>query len=72
MNDGISRLTIHWTVFIDNAMQELIVFLTFAVALVYLGNRAYQSLTKKEEGCGKGCGCAADSKAATVSVKERL
>ncbi len=42
-------------------MQELIIILIFAVALLYLGNRAYQSFFKKEAGCGKGCGCAADS-----------
>ena len=51
-------------------MQELIVLLIFAVALAYLGNRAYRSFSKKEAGCGKGCGCAADAKSTTVSVKE--
>lgn len=53
-------------------MQELIVLLIFAVALAYLGSRAYRSLSKKDAGCGKGCGCAADAKAPTVSVKKRL
>ncbi|AUD02740.1 FeoB-associated Cys-rich membrane protein [Spirosoma pollinicola] len=43
-------------------MQELIIFLIFAVALGYLGNRAYQSFTAKKAGCGKGCGCATDAK----------
>ena len=43
-------------------MQELIIFLIFAAAVVYLGNRAYQSFAKKEAGCGKGCGCATDNK----------
>ena len=53
-------------------MQELLVFLIFALAIAYLGNRAYQSVSKKEAGCGKGCGCPADSPAKTVLVKERL
>jgi FeoB-associated Cys-rich membrane protein len=53
-------------------MQELIILLIFGVALVYLGNRAYRSFSKKEAGCGKGCGCAADSTAKTAVLKERL
>lgn len=53
-------------------MQELIVLLIFAVAVVYLGNRAYRSLSKKDAGCGKGCGCAADAKAPTLSTKRKL
>ncbi|MFD2935216.1 FeoB-associated Cys-rich membrane protein [Spirosoma flavum] len=47
-------------------MQELIIFLIFAGALGYLGNRIYQSFAQKKAGCGKGCGCATD---ASVSVK---
>ncbi|WP_461128507.1 FeoB-associated Cys-rich membrane protein [Spirosoma aerophilum] len=47
-------------------MQEFIIFLVFAVALAYLGNRAYQSFSAKKAGCGKGCGCATDTK---LSVK---
>ncbi len=43
-------------------MQELIIFLIFAAAVAYLGNRVYQSFAKKEAGCSKGCGCAADNK----------
>jgi hypothetical protein len=43
-------------------MQELIIVLVFAVALLYLGNRAYRSFSKKQAGCGKGCGCAVDKK----------
>jgi hypothetical protein len=46
-------------------MQELIIVLIFAIALLYLGNRAYQSFFKKEAGCGKGCGCAPDTQAKT-------
>ena len=53
-------------------MQELIVLLIFAVALVYLGNRAYRSLSRKETGCGKGCGCAADSRATKVPLTKNL
>lgn len=49
-------------------MQELIILLIFAVAVIYLGNRAYQSLAKKEAGCGKGCGCAADTQAKTRTL----
>lgn len=52
-------------------MQELIVLLIFAVAIAYLGNRAFQSFSKKETGCGKGCGCAADSQTVTASVKRK-
>ncbi|WP_425291065.1 FeoB-associated Cys-rich membrane protein [Spirosoma linguale] len=44
-------------------MQELIIFLIFAVAIAYLGNRAYQSFSAKKAGCGKGCGCATDTRA---------
>ena len=44
----------------------------FAAAIAYLGNRAYRSVSKKEAGCGKGCGCAADSATKTVAVKEKL
>lgn len=44
-------------------MQDLIIFLIFAVALAYLGNRAYQNFSAKKAGCGKGCGCATDAKA---------
>ncbi|WP_461042695.1 FeoB-associated Cys-rich membrane protein [Spirosoma harenae] len=44
-------------------MQELIILLVFAAALVYLGSRAYRSFfSKKQTGCGKGCGCATDLK----------
>lgn len=61
---------LHEPFYIPCAVQELIVLLIFAVALVYLGNRAYRSLSKKDAGCGKGCGCAADSKAITASPKK--
>ncbi|SOD81868.1 FeoB-associated Cys-rich membrane protein [Spirosoma fluviale] len=47
-------------------MQELIIFLIFAVAVGYLGNRAYRSFSAKKAGCGKGCGCATD---ASTSVR---
>ncbi|WP_461093158.1 FeoB-associated Cys-rich membrane protein [Spirosoma gilvum] len=44
-------------------MQELIIFLVFAVALAYLGRRAYRSFfASKQAGCGKGCGCAVEPK----------
>ncbi len=52
-------------------MQELIIFLVFAVAVVYLGRRVYQSFAKKEAGCGKGCGCATENKnKATLFTKQ--
>ena len=63
---------LHYSFFINDVMQELIVLLIFAIALVYLGSRAYRSFSKKEAGCGKGCGCAADSKALTSSTKKGL
>ncbi|WP_460939119.1 FeoB-associated Cys-rich membrane protein [Spirosoma humi] len=43
-------------------MQELLIFLIFAVALAYLGSRAYRNFSAKKAGCGKGCGCATDTK----------
>ena len=52
-------------------MQELIVLLIAALALFYLGNRAYRSFSKKEAGCGKGCGCAADSELKKTSVPKK-
>ena len=52
-------------------MQELIVLLIFAVAVIYLGNRAYRSFSKKEAGCGKNCGCETDSKATTDLIKKK-
>ncbi|GAB3884964.1 FeoB-associated Cys-rich membrane protein [Spirosoma agri] len=49
-------------------MQELIIFLVFAVALGYLGSRAYKSFFKKQAGCGKGCGCTTDAKKSTLTT----
>lgn len=46
-------------------MQELIIVLIFALALGYLGRRAYQSFARKQAGCGKGCGCAVDVQQST-------
>ena len=48
-------------------MQELIIGLIFLVALGYLGRRIYRSLDTRQAGCGKGCGCAADSRTPTVA-----
>lgn len=53
-------------------MQEFIIFLIFAVALGYLGNRAYQSLAVKKAGCGKGCGCATDPKLSVQPTEKRI
>jgi hypothetical protein len=52
-------------------MQELIIFLVFAVAIGFLANRAYKSFSKKEAGCGKGCGCAADTKALGINKEKK-
>ncbi|WP_338876903.1 FeoB-associated Cys-rich membrane protein [Spirosoma sp. SC4-14] len=41
-------------------MQEIIIILVFIAAIGYLASRAYRSFSKKQAGCGKGCGCAAD------------
>ncbi|WP_460983326.1 FeoB-associated Cys-rich membrane protein [Spirosoma fluminis] len=51
-------------------MQELIIFVIFAVAIGYLGSRAYRSFSRKQAGCGKGCGCATDTKA--IHVKKPI
>lgn len=65
-----SSFLIHHLLFAG--MQELIIVLIFAVALGYLGRRAYRSFSKKEAGCGKGCGCAADSDATKRPMKQKL
>lgn len=54
------------------AMQELIIFFVFALALGYLGRRAYRSFSKKQAGCGKGCGCSSDSQAIKTLEQNRL
>ena len=46
-------------------MQELLILLVFVVAVGYLGRRVYRNFSKKQSGCGKGCGCAADAKPAS-------
>ncbi|MVM36115.1 FeoB-associated Cys-rich membrane protein [Spirosoma sp. HMF4905] len=51
-------------------MQELIIFLVFAAALAYLGRRVYQSFSKKQAGCGKGCGCATDVKSKRLATEK--
>ncbi|MEZ0539990.1 FeoB-associated Cys-rich membrane protein [Fibrella arboris] len=43
-------------------MQTILIFVLFAVALGYLGWRAYTRFVAKEAGCGKGCGCATDAR----------
>lgn len=53
-------------------MQELLIFLIFAAAVGYLGNRAYRSFAKKEAGCGKGCGCATDGSPKVMASAKRL
>lgn len=58
--------SISYIVHHTSLMQEVLIFLIFAVALVYLGNRAYRNFSAKKTGCGKGCGCSTD---ANVSVR---
>jgi len=54
-------------------MQQLIILLIFALAMAYLGRRAYRSLARKQAaGCGKNCGCAADKKKIVVQKAESL
>ena len=43
-------------------MQTILIFALFVAALSYLGWRAYKRFSAKEAGCGKGCGCAPESK----------
>ena len=54
-------LTLNSTLLI-HFMQTILIFVLFAAALGYLGWRVYKRFAVKEAGCGKGCGCAADSK----------
>ena len=42
-------------------MQTIVIFLLFAAALGYLGWRVYRRFAVKDAGCGKGCGCAAET-----------
>jgi len=41
-------------------IQTLLVFLLFAVALVYVGRLVYKSLQVKKDGCGGNCKCGVD------------
>ncbi|WP_461105879.1 FeoB-associated Cys-rich membrane protein [Spirosoma koreense] len=52
-------------------MQELIIFLVFALALIYLGSRGYRSFfSQKQAGCGKGCGCDTGTKRAALTAEK--
>ena len=53
-------------------MQELLIFLIFAVAVGYLGVRTYRNFSAKQAGCGKGCGCAADNKRTEVMFEKKV
>ncbi|WP_460905273.1 FeoB-associated Cys-rich membrane protein [Spirosoma areae] len=53
-------------------MQEFIIFLIFAAAVGYLSSRMYRNFSKKQAGCGKGCGCATDAKPPVVVAGRRL
>jgi hypothetical protein len=43
-------------------IEQLIIGLLFVAALIWLGWRVLKTMSPKEAGCGKGCGCAADTK----------
>jgi len=40
--------------------QTILVFLLFAVALVYVSRLVYKSLQVKKDGCGGNCKCGVD------------
>lgn len=40
--------------------QTILVFLLFAVALVYVGRLVFKSLQVKKDGCGGNCKCGVD------------
>ena len=44
-------------------MQTILIILLFLTAIGYMGSRAYRTLSRKDAGCGKGCGCSTDAKA---------
>jgi FeoB-associated Cys-rich membrane protein len=41
-------------------IQTILVFLLFAVALVYVGRLVFKSLQVKKDGCGGNCKCGVD------------
>ncbi|MGV3541330.1 MAG: FeoB-associated Cys-rich membrane protein [Rufibacter sp.] len=47
-------------------VQELIIFLVFAVAAAYLLRMGYKSFFSKDAGCAKGCGGACS----TIDLKK--
>ncbi|MCZ4242981.1 FeoB-associated Cys-rich membrane protein [Pedobacter punctiformis] len=42
------------------SIQTILVFLLFAVALVYVGRMVYKSVQVKKDGCGGNCKCGVD------------
>lgn len=40
--------------------QTVLVFLVFAVALLYIGRMIYNNLRVKKDGCGGNCKCGVD------------
>lgn len=40
--------------------QTILVFLLFAVALIYVSRLVYKSLQVKKDGCGSNCKCGVD------------
>jgi hypothetical protein len=38
-------------------LENIVIGLLFASALIYVGNRLRKELTPKKSGCAKGCGC---------------
>jgi len=49
--------------------QTILVFLLFAIALVYVGRMVYKSLHVKKDGCGGGCKCGVDFSAVKPAKK---
>ncbi|MBC8152040.1 MAG: FeoB-associated Cys-rich membrane protein [Bacteroidetes bacterium] len=43
-------------------MQTILIILLFLGAVGYMASRAYKTVSRRDTGCGKGCGCSPDSK----------
>lgn len=51
-------------------MQTLLIILLFFGAIGYMALRIYQTMSRKDAGCGKGCGCATDTAALKKTAKQ--
>jgi len=52
--------TLKALIFVLMDIQTILVFLLFAVALVYVGRLVFKSLQVKKDGCGGNCKCGVD------------